>query len=100
MPFESTHKGLDLKLKLKFNADELRQGDLEAFMAAYASFKHLGTTLPEDNGKTLRAAIKAGWIEEPKMALDDVAAMRPVTVRWYAEQIDSVYTKARTIPPE
>lgn len=98
---ERTHKSLNTRLVLK-GAEELTQGDVDRFMAAFNA-QPQGNSIPEDNGKTVRAALKAGWIteisEEPHTA-ESVDGWRPSHVRWYAMQIDRMYAEARAVPNE
>jgi len=98
---EREHKALKTRIVLK-DAEELTQGDVDRFMAEFNA-QAQGNSIPEDNGKTVRAALKAGWIteitEEPRTP-ESVDTWKPARVRWYAMQIDRVYVKARTIPNE
>lgn len=97
------HAGLGLRLVLRHSADELTQWAVDKFMDAYQS-QSQGSSLSEDNGKTLRAALAAGWVEAfttPKGDIIEAAqvdGMRPAHVRWAATQIDRVYAKAREVP--
>jgi hypothetical protein len=99
------HASLDLHLVLRRAADDLTQNDVDKFMAAFAG-QTQGNTPPEDNGKTLRAALAAGWVEsftakgEAIVKPDQVDGMKPAHVRWAALQIDRVYNKAREVPNE
>jgi hypothetical protein len=100
---EFEHAKLGLRLIVRASADDLVQRDMDKFMAAYQK-QTQGASLPEDNGKTVRAAFTAGWIESlttPKGAIStaaDVDEMKPAQVRWVAQQIDAIYSKARDIP--
>lgn len=93
------HRGLGLQLELKFCADELLQKHVEKFMVAYRSDKR-GNSITEQYAKTLVAAILAGWIVSPEIALRDIGGMPPAHVRWYSACIDAVYALATEIPPE
>jgi len=88
------HKKLNLTLLLT-DGDELTQRDVERYITEYRR-------MPEaDNaGKVLRAAILAGWVQDPAMSVDMVEGMKPAAVRWYAAKIDALYAEATTIPPE
>ena len=97
---EHMHKRLGLRLVLP-EAETLRQRDVEKYMAAFRDTK-LGDSLPEYHGRTLRAALKAGWVQEiePNIGEADVADLHPAKVKWFAEKIDRLYTEATTIPPD
>ena len=96
--------GTGVSLKLRKGADDLTQRDVDLFFAAYRVYPQ-GNTVSEDNGKTVRAAFAAKWIEEfitPARALTtpgDVDETHPSYIRWAAAQIDTVIAKAREIPP-
>lgn len=96
---EFTHGAL--KLVLKYGAGDLRQRDIEKFMAAIRR-SDLGESPPEHAGKVLRAAIQAGWVIEPALKVekdhDDVADLPPAHAFWYAAQIDAVYRECMTVP--
>jgi hypothetical protein len=100
---EFNHAKLGLRLILRHSADDLVQDEMERFMALYQK-QPQGASLPEDNGKTLRAALDAGWVESfatPKGEITQAAqvgTLKPSVVRWAAMQIDLVYSKAREIP--
>ena len=95
--------GAGLSLKLKHGSDDLTQRDVDQFFAAYRGYPQ-GNTISEDNGKTVRAAFDAKWIEEfitPQRTLTtagDVNDSHPSYVRWAAQQIDGVIARAREIP--
>jgi len=94
------HTRLGLRLEL-VEAETLKQRDVERYMAAFRASK-LGDSLPEYYGKTLRAALTAGWVKaiEPQMSVDDVAAQKPAVVRWFAQHVNDLYVEVTTIPPE
>jgi hypothetical protein len=100
---EFEHAKLGVRLIVRAAADDLLQRDVDKFMAAYQK-QPQGTTPPEDNGKTVRAAFQAGWIETvstPKGPITDAAQvdeMKPAHVRWVAQRIDAIYNQAREIP--
>ena len=100
---EFEHAKMGVRLIVRASADDLVQRDMDKFMAAYQK-QSQGASVPEDNGKTLRAAFTAGWIESlttPKGAVTvaaEVDEMKPAHVRWAAQQIDAIYSKARDIP--
>ncbi len=97
---EFTHQKLALRLVLPEAAD-LKQRDVDKFMAAFSAQKQ-GNSPREDNGKTLRAALKAGWVKdsEPALKAEQVDDLSPAVVRWFAERIDRLYVEASTVPPE
>ncbi|MEP7357859.1 MAG: hypothetical protein ABI847_11500 [Anaerolineales bacterium] len=88
-------------LRLRFAPGELRQRDVEQFMAAVRQ-SALGTSAVEGDGKVLRAAVACGWVVEPVLKVDkdrdDVANMEPWKVAAFARQIDSLYVAAMTVP--
>ena len=100
---EFEHAKMGVRLVLRHSAEEMVQRDVDKFMSVYQK-QPQGGTIPEDNGKTLRAAFTAGWIESlttPKGAVTSAEAvdeMKPAHVRWCAQQIDAVYVGARDIP--
>lgn len=100
---EFEHAGLKCRLLLRKCANDLVQRDMDKFMNRFGE-QQQGNSIVEDNGKTLRAAFRAEWIESlitpggPVMTGNDVDNMKPAHVRWAAEIIDRVYTIAREIP--
>lgn len=99
MPQEHRHAGLGLTLVLRFAVDELRQRDVERFMAAFNRTRS-GDSTPEYNGRVLRAALEAGWVEQPTLTPQAVDDLLPSHVAWFAKQIDALYQQASEIPPE
>lgn len=95
--------GSGISLKLRKAADDLTQRDMDMFFAAYRVYPQ-GATVSEDNGKTVRAAFDARWIEEfitPQKTLTtagDVNDTHPSYIRWAAQNIDAVIAKSREIP--
>jgi hypothetical protein len=100
---EFAHEALQCRLVLRKCPNDLVQRDMDKFMKRFGE-QPQGGSVPEDNGKTLRAAFRADWIESlttpggPVMTGNDVDNMKPAHVRWAAEIIDRVYTTAREIP--
>jgi len=90
------HKGLGIRAVMK----ELTQRDLENFGAALALEKMESAS--QRRGANLRAAIRAGWFTElePAIAVDQVADLLPVVVKFLGEWIDLVYAEVTKIPPE
>lgn len=90
-----------LSMVLRYAASDLRQGDLEPFMAA-VNRSRLGVSSIEYNGKILRAAVESGWVIQPVLRVDkerdDVANLLPWQTAWYAKQIDNVYKESMNIP--
>lgn len=92
-----------MRLALYKNAEELTQGDFDRFFAAYQRYPS-GDMKIEDEGKKLRAAFDAKWIEsltlpEPVQSSGEVSAIHPQwRVRWLASCIDGVILQAREIP--
>lgn len=93
---EFTHKALGLKLAIK----PLTQGMVEDYFAAFRELAPRERSSSEAEGAAVRAALKAEWLEEPKLTLEQIKGLDPRHVRWYASKIDQVYTEATTIPPE
>jgi hypothetical protein len=87
----------DLTLRLRFSANTARQRDADRFWQAYRA-ETGGQTAQEDAGKTLRSAIKAGWVAEPSIAIADVDDLPPWKVRWMSSVIDSVYSMMVSVP--
>lgn len=92
-----------LQLVLKKSASEMVQRDVDKFMKRFSE-QTQGNSQAEDNGKTLRAALRADWIETlvtPTRVVrngNDVDELPPAVVRWAAEIIDRVYNKTREVP--
>ncbi len=106
-PFEERtefeHEPLHLKMVLRKSVNDLVQRDVDKFMRKFAE-QSQGASVAEDNGKTLRAALRADWIatlSTPQKVItsgNDVDDMKLAQVRWAAEIVDMVYNKAREIP--
>ncbi len=97
------HAGLGLHLEMHKCANDLVQRDMDKFMKRFAE-QPQGTSVAEDNGKTVRAALRAEWIDllsTPAGAIlsgNDVDNMKPSHVRWVAGIIDQIYNTAREVP--
>lgn len=91
---EKSHKKLELTLRAK----ELTQGLLEDYLTEMAGKNQLA--IGKYYGEVVRAAIKSGWMVEPEWKIEDVPGLKPVAVRWVAEQLDKLYGEATTVPPE
>lgn len=94
------------RLLLYKGAEELTQGDFDRFFAAYQRYPQ-GDLKVEDEGKKLRAAFEAKWVESlsfpdgPVQSAGEVSAIKPQwRVRWAANCIDSVILAAREVPKE
>lgn len=92
------------RLLLYKDAESLTQGDFDRFFAAYQRYPS-GDMKIEDEGKKLRAAFEAKWIESltfpdgPVQSAGEVSAIHPQwRVRWAASCIDGVILAAREIP--
>lgn len=92
------------RLVLYKTAEELTQGDFDRFFAAFQLYPQ-GELKVEDEGKKLRAAFDAKWIEAlvfpdgPIQSAGEVSGIHPQwRVRWAAGVIDAVLIQARTIP--
>lgn len=84
-------------LVLKYSVQTLRQRDVEKFIGILAKSK-LGDAAAHFNGKVVRAAVEAGWIEAPTFTADAVGDMEPWRVAQYARQIDSLYRESMAVP--
>ncbi len=92
------------RLLLYKNSEELTQGDFDRFFALFQRYPQ-GDLKIEDEGKKLRAAFDAKWIEsltfngEAIQSAGEVSAIHPQwRVRWAAACIDGVIVQAREIP--
>jgi hypothetical protein len=104
---EKEHKGLQASIRLK-TAEELTQGDFDRFFVAFGEFQQTikGLNDSDENSRTLRAALKAGWVEwirtpagETRTA-DQVDDLRRTIARWAARLVDAEFQKANTVPNE
>lgn len=75
---------------------DLKQRHLEAFEDAYHA-ADVKDGLSNISGRTVRAAIAAGWFGEGCDA--DVGEMKAGEVRQLAQEINEAYTAAVTIDP-
>lgn len=101
---EFTLDSMGARLILSKGADDLEQKDFDLFYKFYGGYAQ-GNYRTEDEGKTLRAALEARWIESLTFpdgevkTIQDVNRLHPQRkVRWAAMQIDAVIAKAREIP--
>lgn len=97
---EFIHKRLGLRLVLA-EAEDLRQRDVEKYMRAYRDYK-LGDSAVEAHGKSLRAALRTGWVKAITPEIDEhgVGDLAPAQVRWLGQKIDALYLEATAIPPD
>jgi hypothetical protein len=96
MAYIREHKTLG-SLVLKGGPDDLTQGDIEKFSAAYRDH---GDVI-EPNGRLVRAAIAAGWILEPAgLTVAGVPNMAPRLVKWWGREIDALYGAATSPDPK
>jgi hypothetical protein len=93
MEFEQAKAG-------KLVVRELTQRMLERFTVEYRKLAAGPISVVEDHGATLRAAITAEWIEEPKLTIEQVDNLPPWKVDWLASGLDAAYREARTVPNE
>jgi hypothetical protein len=104
------HANLGVRLVLKKSANDLVQRDMDKFMKRFTE-QTQGNSVVEDNGKTVRAAMRADWVEslavpdqenpgsaKPILSGNDVDGMKPAHVRWVAGIIDQIYNTAREVP--
>jgi hypothetical protein len=85
------HEGLGLKLVLR----DLTQAQAEAFASEMFNVK-LPTIVYA--GKTLRAALRGGWVAEPPWSEGSVMALPPRIVLWASERVSDHYREALSIP--
>lgn len=74
---------------------ELKQKHVEAFEADLPEAKTCKGS--QYNGLVVKAAVKAGWLIEPKV--DDVGEMAPGTVMFLAQEIVQEYARVIALPP-
>lgn len=91
-------------LVLVRSAADLLQSDVEAWVQAFQASRR-GESRPEYDGKIVEAAIVAGWIASPLMAVDTDGRLlienreaKSGEVRFYARCIDAVYSLAMNPP--
>lgn len=81
------------KMEIKFI--ELKQRHVEAFASELPDVTKV--TAPVYFGGVVRAAVKAGWLEVPK--IESVEEMKPGEVRKLAEAIMQEYSRVEEINP-
>ena len=75
---------------------DLRQRHLEAWEAEYFRLTDDKKGRHTDNGATVRAAAKAGWLSDD---VGDVGDMKPAEVIALAKKINERYVEVTTIDP-
>ena len=80
-------------MQLKVTADTLTQGQLEAFIAEYGK----GDGLPSANGRAVRAACTAGWIDGKA---DDVPTLPAKLVGVLSVDVMKVFDGATNPDPK
>jgi hypothetical protein len=105
---EKRHQKLGATIRLKA-AEELTQGDFDRFYATYDDLLAKlikGAGEPEENSRTLRSALAAGWIEWIKSpdgevrTADQVDGLKRAIARWCAQLVDAEFKKANDVPNE
>ncbi len=80
-------------MQLKVTADTVTQGQLEAFIAEYGK----NDTIPSANGRAVRAACVAGWVDGKA---DEVQSMPAKQVGALAVEVMKVFEGATTPDPK
>ena len=105
---EHVHRKLGLRLVLA-EAEDLRQRDVERYMAAYREQKKLGDSVAEAHGKSLRAALMARWVKAIESGAgangtmlneNQVGDLPPAAVRWFAQKVDALYLQITLVPDD
>jgi hypothetical protein len=79
--------------------DDLSQADLEAYYAAYDA-EGKPVSVWHERGRTIRAAITAGWFNAPAgLTPGMVGELRPAQVPAMKAAIDDLYLKVTTADP-
>jgi hypothetical protein len=100
---EFTQEALGLRLVLRKSLNEMRQRDMDKFLKRYLE-QPQGNSQYEDWGKSLRAALRADWIETfnvPGQSVlngNEVDELRPVQVRWAGQIINRIFNLAFELP--
>ena len=90
---------------MEFKLIKIKQRHMEEWSEAFLSLPR--ASLAQEAGATVRAAVQASWFASPNTEHKndqwliggvDVGDLEPWQVRQMAEEIDRVYTEARTIP--
>ena len=98
-----THPLLGMTMTMRSTVDEMVQRDMDKFLKKYNE-QPQGNAPAEDDGKTLRAALRADWIESlvtPKRIIsrgDDVDEMHPSEVAWAAGVLNQIFNTVRQVP--
>lgn len=97
-----THDALGLTLVTK---DDILTRDVEAWSREMRLAIEKASTSPtggvsrfEDNAITVRAAIRAGVVIEPRISWGQVSDLPPAHTRWYAMQLDQLYKELIEVP--
>lgn len=90
--------GKNEKLGLRLVVHDLRQRHLEAWSDAFNKYSDGRRGIVHYHGAVLRASIEAEWLVEPVLSVEDVGEMSPQHARWYAVELDKLYTELTTVP--
>lgn len=86
-------------LEFPKDAEAIVQGEVERLMREYRRKAEKDESDPEMAGRTVRAALAAGWVSvEPVVKAEDVASLRPGVVAEMARQINAYYARALVVP--
>ena len=77
---------------------EITQKMSERYSQEYRKLVSGPISKVEDYGATVKAAVLAGWIQEPGMTVEEVDGLTPWRVRWMAEGVNAAYVEATTVP--
>jgi len=80
-------------MKIIVTQETLTQGQLEAFIAEYGK----GETIPSANGRAVRAACTAGWLDGKT---EDVAGLPAKKVVQLAAQVMDIFEEATKPDPK
>lgn len=87
------HSGLGVKLVLR----DLTQAQAEAFATEMYQVRLPSIVYA---GKTLRAALRGGWVVEPPWSEGSVATLPPRIVMWASDRVTDHYKEALDIPKD
>jgi hypothetical protein len=98
--FHAAHLKVEGRLPFGWHLrDDLTLADLEAYYAARAT-EDEPVSAWHMRGREIRAAVTAGWFDEPAgLTADDVARLRPAQVPAIKAAIDELYIRLTTADP-
>lgn len=97
-----THHKLGLTLVTK---DDILTRDVETWSRETRKLREAagsvgGVSLYEDRVITLKAALKAEIVVEPRMSWGQVGDLPPAHTRWYAERLNELYVELVEVPKD